>query len=324
MLRQAYGGLARLALRSGTCFGGRRSPQGLHEPFGTGRRGNAAAPSEEAHDLDASQLPDSWAVSELIWLCEPGRPITYGILKPGPDQRSGVPYVRIADYPNDRLSLANIRKTTKKIADAYRRSVLRAEDVLLAIRGTYGRVCRVPTELEGGNITQDTARLSIYAPIVDSDYVSLYLRSPAVQDRLKRAAKGVAVHGVNIGDVRALQVALPPREEQTVIVRRVGALFEIADSIEKRVAAATGRAAALPQAILANAFSGELVPTEADLARAEGRDYESASVLLERIRAERDSSPVAPRRARPIASAGAHASRRERRPGHRRASRAAQ
>ena len=31
-------------------------------------------------------------------------------------------------------------------------------------------------------------------------------------------------------------------------------------------------------------FRGELVPTEADLARQEGRDYEPAAVLLERIR----------------------------------------
>ena len=34
-------------------------------------------------------------------------------------------------------------------------------------------------------------------------------------------------------------------------------------------------------------FRPELVPTEAELARQEGRDYEPASVLLERIRAER-------------------------------------
>ena len=43
------------------------------------------------------------------------------------------------------------------------------------------------------------------------------------------------------------------------------------------------------QAILAKAFRGELVPTEAELARQEGREYEPASVLLERIRAARAS-----------------------------------
>jgi len=40
----------------------------------------------------------------------------------------------------------------------------------------------------------------------------------------------------------------------------------------------------------AKTFRGELVPTEAELARREGRSYEPASALLERIRAERESS----------------------------------
>jgi len=48
------------------------------------------------------------------------------------------------------------------------------------------------------------------------------------------------------------------------------------------------RAENLTQAILAKAFRGELVPTEAELARREGRDYEPASVLLERVKKERE------------------------------------
>jgi hypothetical protein len=44
---------------------------------------------------------------------------------------------------------------------------------------------------------------------------------------------------------------------------------------------------AQPQAILAKAFRGELVSTEAELARREGRSFERASALLERIKAER-------------------------------------
>ena len=40
----------------------------------------------------------------------------------------------------------------------------------------------------------------------------------------------------------------------------------------------------LAQAVLAKAFRGELVPTEAELARRENRPYESAGELLERIR----------------------------------------
>jgi hypothetical protein len=91
-------------------------------------------------------------------------------------------------------------------------------------------------------------------------------------------------------------VELPPLAEQTEIVRRVNELFALADTIERRVAAATARAEKLTQSILAKAFRGELAPTEAESARQEGRDYEPASVLLERIRAKRAASEAKPAR----------------------------
>ena len=70
-------------------------------------------------------------------------------------------------------------------------------------------------------------------------------------------------------------------------------LFRLADAIEKRITAATSRAEHLKQAVLAKAFRGELVPTEAELARREGREYEPASMLLERIKAETDGQQSA-------------------------------
>jgi type I restriction enzyme S subunit len=63
----------------------------------------------------------------------------------------------------------------------------------------------------------------------------------------------------------------------------------IADAIGKRVEVASAKAEQLTQSILAKAFRGELVSTEAELARREGREYEPASVLLERIKKQRDS-----------------------------------
>jgi type I restriction enzyme S subunit len=213
----------------------------------------------------------------------PDRPITYGILKPGPDAPNGIPYVRVADFPNDRLNLTAIKRTTPEIERTYARARLRKGDILLSIRGTVGRVCVVPKELQDANITQDTARLSIQ-PILDRDFVVWFLRAFPTQLRMRRALKGVAVRGINIGDVRALQIPIPPKKEQHEIVRRIDALFRLADAIEKRVAVATARGDKLTQAILAKAFRGELVPTEADLARQEARDYEPASVMFARIR----------------------------------------
>ena len=65
-------------------------------------------------------------------------------------------------------------------------------------------------------------------------------------------------------------------------------LFALADRIEGEVAGVLKRVEALTQAVLAKAFRGKLVPTEAELARREGREYEPAGVLLERVRARRE------------------------------------
>ena len=70
-------------------------------------------------------------------------------------------------------------------------------------------------------------------------------------------------------------------------------MFALADTIERRVQAATARANKLPQAILSKAFSGELVPTEAELARLEGRTYETAEELLKRVTALGSDAPSA-------------------------------
>ena len=114
--------------------------------------------------------------------------------------------------------------------------------------------------------------------------------SPQGQELLVGRSTAVAQPNVNATSISCFPVPLTPRQEIDEIVRRVDALFRLADAIEQRVTAATARAEKLTQAILAKAFRGELVPTEAELARHEGRSYEPASVLLARVRAERSAT----------------------------------
>jgi type I restriction enzyme S subunit len=125
----------------------------------------------------------------------------------------------------------------------------------------------------------------------DPRYVNLYWNSPqGSQTASEGAVTSAGLHSLSVKKIAAMTVPLPPLPEQQEIVRRVEALFRLADGIETKVAAATARADRLTQAVLARAFRGELVPTEAELARTEGRGYDTASDLLARIRAERDQA----------------------------------
>lgn len=238
------------------------------------------------------ELPYTWAWATLDEIGQEGRPIIYGIIKPGPHDPNGVPYVRVTEMKDGTIDVASLRRASKERAAKFARATLAPGDLLISKDGTIGRVATVPTELEGGNITQHLVRAAVH-PMINRRYVSLAIRSPEIQEWLTGEKKGAALQGVNVEDFRRLPIPIPPATEQHEIVRRVEALFKLADAAERRVAAASAKADRITAAVLAKAFRGELAPTEAEVARREGRDYESAATLLERIRAAKTSASAA-------------------------------
>jgi type I restriction enzyme S subunit len=103
------------------------------------------------------------------------------------------------------------------------------------------------------------------------------------------------------GKIRTLVFPLPPLAEQHEIVRRVEGLFAIADTLELRCERAEAHIDRLTQSILAKAFRGQLVPTEAALAKAEGQAYETAEELLVRIKEQQNGDKPTLRRQRKVA-----------------------
>ncbi|MFV8749502.1 restriction endonuclease subunit S [Nannocystaceae bacterium ST9] len=115
------------------------------------------------------------------------------------------------------------------------------------------------------------------------------LRSPHGRKQIESLATGNQDSMRNIGQDRVRQIAIPvpPEFQQHRIVAEIEKQFtrlDAAVSTLERVKANLRRARA---SVLKAAVEGRLVPTEAEIARAEGRDYEPASVLLARILDER-------------------------------------
>ena len=80
---------------------------------------------------------------------------------------------------------------------------------------------------------------------------------------------------------------LPPLAEQRRIVAEIEKQFTRIDASVDALKRAQANLKRYRASVLKDACEGRLVPTEAELARAEGRDYEHADELLERILAER-------------------------------------
>lgn len=205
------------------------------------------------HDMFGDPEHTRFPVTQLVETVDPGRPVTYGILKPGPNIPSGIPYIRVVDIKFGRLDANRLQKTTDEIARSYRRSCLTPGDILVTIRGTVGRTCIIPTELAGANITQDTARI---APIdnIEAMYLYEFLNTPWAQGWMSQHMLGQAVKGINLGDLRRLPVPIPPLEMQSTFAQKV----QHAQQLKNLQHGAIQHTENLLHSVLSHAFTGDL------------------------------------------------------------------
>ena len=91
-------------------------------------------------------------------------------------------------------------------------------DIVMTIVGAgVGNVATVPSWLDGANITQTTARLSVDPERADPQFISAVFQSSVGRRSIELFAKGAAQPGLNLEHVRVFPVTLPPRDEQTKI-----------------------------------------------------------------------------------------------------------
>jgi len=185
---------------------------------------------------------------------------------------------------NDNCNLGKYYITEEKYDELIAFKV-KSGDLLISCSGvTLGRITEIPLKYKEGIINQALLKISLNKSVIINSFFIRYFRSEFFQKLIFDNSRGSAIPNVKgVNELKKLPIPLCSIEEQHEIVRRVEALFKLADTIESQVQAAKQRVDRLTQSILAKAFRGELVPTEAELARREGREYETAAELLERM-----------------------------------------
>lgn len=252
---------------------------------------------EPVLDEELPAIPETWCWTNFdhcSW------EITVGHVGPMKDRYvgSGIPFLRSQNVRPLRFDSIGLVQIPPDFHKQLSKSKLEGGEILVVRSGANtGDCCVFPNELGEANC----ADLVLTRPLsgLCAEYAALYVNSPEGQARLNLRETGIAQPHFNIGAMRVKAFPLPPAQEQQEIVKRVRALFSLTESVERNIAASRHRAEKLTQAILSKAFRGGLVPTEAELARREGRSYEPASELLVRIRAARqhDDTPKQSKRA---------------------------
>jgi type I restriction enzyme S subunit len=243
---------------------------------------NSALEVPETNIQEISEnIPLSW---HEVRLEEIATKITDGTHHSPPNGSDGdFKYITAKNIKNEGINLSNVTFVSSDVhKEIYSRCNPEYGDLLLIKDGATTGIVTL------NNLDEPFSMLSSVALIkfpskIDTKYIVYCIRSPNFQSNISEKMGGAAITRLTLKKISNMSVPLPPLPEQQEIVRRVDALFAFADSVEVKVAAAREKTERLRQSVLAKAFSGELVPTEAEIARQEGRGYESAGELLERI-----------------------------------------
>ena len=211
-----------------------------------------------------------------------------------------VPKVRPQDEPDEAftyLDIASIDNTAYRVvapksylgrdAPSRARQKVKAGNTLFSTVRTYLKNIAIVLPEFDGQVASTGFCVLNPGDEIDPKFVFYHAVSDDFISVLNPLQRGTSYPAVRDDDVLAQRIDLPPLPEQRRIVAEIEKQFTRLDASVAALRRAQANLKRYRASVLRAACSGELAPTEAELARAEGREYEPAGVLLERILAER-------------------------------------
>jgi len=174
-------------------------------------------------------------------------------------QDSGPLFIRSENVLWGSLSLCNAVHIPHAFHQKLQRSQLRASDVLINLVGaSIGRTCSVPKNIGEANVNQAVAVISPLEDKLIPEYLVQFILSPVAQDKIHGGKVETARPNISLGDLRVLDIPIPPLPEQRRIVAELDALQTEVDSLKRLQAETADELDALLPSILDRAFKGEI------------------------------------------------------------------
>ena len=235
-------------------------------------------PLPEISDEEKSfDLPKGWKWVRLIDLY---RFIDYRGKTPNKID-SGIPFITAK---NVRMGFIDYTVqdfiSEEEYNDRQTRGISRKGDLLFTTEAPMGNVAIA--DLDKFSAGQRLITLQQYTSdiLIDNQLFMYFIMSKMFQNQLLENKTGTTVYGIKAEKLKKLLLPLPPLEEQKRIVAKVDELFELIDELDNNKQELLENISNTRNKVLQLAIQGKLVD--------QCEDDEPASVLLERIKAEKE------------------------------------
>ena len=216
----------------------------------------ALVPAEE----QPYEVPENWVWVRLGAFAET---ISKGTTPKGGSAAyvdEGVNFLRVENLTSEGyISHSKITHITEEMHENYlKRSILKANDLLISIAGSLGksaivRECDLPI-----NTNQAIAFVRLFADKIDVNYIRNTIESPLINSVLTKQTKVTSIPNLTLEIIKDCPIPLPPLSEQQRIVERIEELFAKLDEAKERLQEVADSFAVRKAAILHKAFTGEL------------------------------------------------------------------
>ena len=223
------------------------------------------------------ELPEGWAwerLGNVSTIARGGspRPIEDFLT----DDKNGINWIKIGDTEKDGKYILHTKERIKAAGLSKTRYV-RSGDFLLTNSMSFGRPYILKTD---GCIHDGWLVIGNIKTVFSQDYLYYALSSGFMYTTLSLLAAGSTVKNLKSDTVRSVLFPIPPLDEQERLARRLEELISFVDSINADEGKLVRIIEQTKSKILDLAIRGQLVPQDPN--------DEPASVLLERIRAEKE------------------------------------
>ncbi|HDM8148863.1 TPA: restriction endonuclease subunit S [Vibrio harveyi] len=239
---------------------------------------------------DLPELPEGWVWATIDQLALNKR---YGSSSKTNDDSSGVPVLRMGNIQDGKLDYGNLKYLPIDHKE-FPELLLQDGDLLFNRTNSAELVGKTAIYRDIGKPVSYASYLisvtfSKYVlPEIVAHYINSMLGKKWIAEVMNQTAGQANVNGTKLGE---LVIPLPPFVEQVELVQKVTNEFESIDKQSEATALGLKQSEAQRKNILKSAFSGQLVPQDPN--------DEPASVLLEKIKQEREALAKLPKPRKP-------------------------
>jgi type I restriction enzyme S subunit len=208
--------------------------------------------TKAARELQDDLFPPDWELLTLEEIVDPNRTIRYGIVQPGKYDYQGRFLIRGQDYSRGWVSQDKFFRVSDQVEARFKNARVKENDLIITIVGAgTGNIESIPKWLDGANLTQTTARISVDPAKVNWRFCKFVLQSPFLKNQITSYIKGAAQPGLNCGDIKKFVVPLPKNIlEQERIARIISEIDDEIDLLEKMLDKKRNLRVAIAQDIL--------------------------------------------------------------------------